>query len=114
MDLTLLENQDLNDLTLAAGSYWCDYSCTGFPPGQGAGKLILTKYTNTNNKVQFIKQEFEGLERYGDRVLAKYERFVYPTEAIVAGAAYETKWFRLDPTAYKLAQPQPSKVGGRP
>ena len=114
MDLTLLENADLGDLTLAAGSYYCDDTCTGFPPGQQSGKFILTKYTNTNNRVIFIKQEFEGLERYGDRVLAKYERFAYPTEQIVAGDSFETKWFKLDPTAYKLAQPQASRIGGRP
>jgi len=114
MDLTLLENADLGDLTLAAGSYWCDNTCTGFPPRQQSGKFIITKYTNINSRVIFIKQEFEGLERYGDRVLAKYERFVYPTEQIVAGDSLETKWFRMDPSTYKLAQPQSDRTPGRP
>lgn len=113
MDLQLLENQDLDDLTIPPGFYYVNNTCTGFPHGISAGRLIISSHTDTHGNVHFIKQELEGIINNGDRVLSKFERFVYPY-SIHTIPNFETKWFRLDTTAYKLHQPQLSRSPARP
>jgi len=102
MALTGLSGANLDaPASLADGQFYCNSDCLGMPRYQSAGYFSQETYNDGSDDI-LVVQTFKGLLNYGDRVLATYERFIFPKEIADGKRAAGPSWAKREAGTYKI------------